>query len=82
MEGEGYYFWYFNCDYCYCELFKIFFGEVVGLEELDNLVKFEYNVEKEFEKIENYEVFVENVKLEEKVKVEENEKFVVELELF
>ncbi|XP_024402705.1 uncharacterized protein [Physcomitrium patens] len=80
LEGEGHYSWYFNCDHCHRELFKTLFGEVAGLEELDNSVKPEHNAEKEPEKIENYEVPAENVKPEEKVKAEENEKPAAELE--
>ncbi|KAG0601393.1 hypothetical protein M758_11G107000 [Ceratodon purpureus] len=38
LEGEGHYSWFFNCDHCQRELFKTLFGEVAGLEELDNLV--------------------------------------------
>jgi pimeloyl-ACP methyl ester carboxylesterase len=38
LEGEGHFSWFFNCDSCHRELFKTLFGEVEGLEELDNPV--------------------------------------------
>jgi len=38
LEGEGHYSWFFNCDSCHRELFKTLFGEVEGIEELDNPV--------------------------------------------
>lgn len=35
LEGEGHFSWFFNCPRCHRELFKTLFGEVEGLEELD-----------------------------------------------
>lgn len=36
LEGEGHFSWYFNCNRCHRELFKTLFGEVAGLEGLEN----------------------------------------------
>lgn len=52
LEGEGHYSWFFNCDQCHRELFKTLFGEVAGLEELDNPVAPEDTASKEPEKVE------------------------------
>lgn len=35
LEGEGHFSWFCYCDTCHRELFKILFGEVEGLHELD-----------------------------------------------
>lgn len=35
LEGEGHFSWFCHCDTCHRELFKILFGEVEGLHELD-----------------------------------------------
>lgn len=51
LEGEGHYSWFFNCDPCHRELFKTLFGEVAGLEELDNPVLSEDTATKEPEKV-------------------------------
>lgn len=47
LEGEGHYSWFFNCDLCHRELFKTLFGEVAGIEELDNPVVPEETTTKE-----------------------------------
>jgi hypothetical protein len=52
LEGEGHYSWFFNCDQCHRELFKTLFGEVEGLEELDNPVVADDSATKEPEKVE------------------------------
>ncbi|KAG0605675.1 hypothetical protein M758_9G079000 [Ceratodon purpureus] len=35
LEGHGHFSWFCHCDSCHRELFKILFGEVPGLDELD-----------------------------------------------
>lgn len=35
LEGEGHFSWFCHCDTCHRDLFKILFGEVEGLDELD-----------------------------------------------
>ena len=55
LEGEGHYSWFFNCDQCHRELFKTLFGEVAGLEELDNPVVPEDSASKEPEKVQEPE---------------------------
>lgn len=35
LEGEGHFSWFCYCDTCHRNLFKILFGEVEGLHELD-----------------------------------------------
>ena len=36
LEGEGHFSWFCCCDACHRELFRTLFGEVEGLDELDN----------------------------------------------